>query len=470
MAHLLAIAIPMILSTSAHAIRMFTDRYFLSQHSVLEFTASMQASITSFTLVCFFIGVAGYANTFVAQYYGDKQYKKIGPSIWQSNYFALVGSFIMLCLIPLAKPLFDWMGHEQQVRIFEILYFKIMCISCIPAVINASLSCFYSGRGKTWTIFWVNITSCCINIVLDYIMIFGKCGLPEMGISGAGWATVISTVFTTACYVILFSLPENRNTYHTLSGWRFDKDLFLRMLRFGCPNGLHFFLDVAGFTFFIMFIGRLGNLEMAASNIAFQLNHLAFFPMIGLGIAISTLTGQELGQNRPDLAVRAAHSACMVSFAYMTLMAIGYVFIPDVFMSPFANMDSLKDSNITFEQIRPMVVVLLRYIALYCLFDTGNIVFSGVLKGAGDTRFVMLCSLGLCWGVMVTPAMICTHYHIGPGNGLYFSWAGLTLFVCLLATTFFLRYRNGKWKHMRVIDQQTVPTLSAKLDSPLDME
>ncbi len=470
MAHVLAIAVPMILSTSAHAIQMFTDRMFLSWHSSLEFAASMQASITSFTLICFFIGVTGYANTFVAQYTGSGQPHRVGPSIWQSVYFSLIGCMFMLLLMPQAQRIFSMMGHEESVQVFEVIYFKIICISCIPAVLNSAFSCFYTGRGRTWVVFAINVSATILNIVLDYLMVFGKYGFSEMGIAGAGWATVISGAFSTVCYLILFFLPENRQKYNTLAGIKPDWELFGRLIKFGCPNGLHFMLDVAGFTFFIMFMGQLGNMEMAASNMAFQLNHLAFFPMIGLSIAISTITGQALGKDKPEEAVRATKSSCILSFGYMIAMALGFVLVPDLFMMPFGSMEATQNGGVSFEQVRPLVVVLLRYIAVYCLFDTGNIVFSGVLKGAGDTRFVMLCSLGLCWGVMVIPTMLFTHYHIGPGNGLYFSWIALTLFICLLALVFYLRYAGGAWRSMRVIENQQVPALKPLSDVPMEIE
>ncbi len=472
MAHVLAIAIPMILSTSAHTVQMFTDRMFLSWHSSLEFAASMQASITSFTLICFFMGVTGYANTFVAQYTGSGQHHRVGPSIWQANYFAIIGGLFMLLLIPYADDIFRWVGHEQQVQVYEVTYFRIMCISAIPAVLNSALACFYTGRGKTWIVFWINISATIINIVLDYIMIFGKYGCPELGIAGAGWATVVATVFSTLCYVYLFFSKENRQIYNTLAGLKPDWQLFGRLIKFGCPNGFHFLLDVAGFTLFIMYVGRLGNLELAASNMAFQLNHLAFFPMIGLGIAISTVTGHALGADKPEEAVRATWSACILSFGYMIVLALGFVCCYDFFLIPFASMGSGPDGGVSFEQVRPVVIILLRFVALYCIFDTGNIVFAGTLKGAGDTRFVMFCSLGLCWGVMVLPTILLTENHIGPGNGLYLSWLALTLFVCLLAGVFYLRFACGKWKSMRVIEQPTLPALSTipYAEIPTDLE
>ncbi len=466
MAHVLQISFPLILSTSAHTIKMFTDRMFLSWHSQEEFAAGLQAGITAFLLICFFMGVAGYANTFVAQYTGNGRPERVGPAVWQAIYFALLGIIAMVIAIPQADYIFDKIGHDPDVRIHEVVYFKLICISCIPMVVGNAMSCFYTGRGETWVVFWINIISALVNVVFDYAMIFGRFGFQDMGIAGAGWATVISCFSTVFMYGIMFVLPENRKKYNTLSGAKIDLDLMKRLIRYGCPNGIHFTLDVAGFTLFIAYVGGLGTVELAATSLAFQFNHLAFFPMIGMGIGVTIITGQALGKDQPEEAVRAAWSAGILALGYMVLMSIGFLLVPEVLLKPFEHDADMEK----FMQVKPLVIVLLRFVALYCLLDAGNIVFSAVLRGAGDTRFVMLCSLLLCWGIMVIPTYFITKYEYGPGRGLYLSWLALTGFVCLLAVIFYLRFIYGKWKTMRVIEQAPPLPASASVDIPPELE
>ena len=107
--------------------------------------------------------------------------------------------------------------------------------------------------------------------------------------------------------VLLIWLVSSRGLVEEFGIWRnrrFDRELFVRFLRFGFPQGLHFFLDVASFAVFMLLIGRLGRNELAATNLAFNLNTLAFVPMLGLGTAVSTLVGQRIGEGRPEIAVR----------------------------------------------------------------------------------------------------------------------------------------------------------------------
>jgi len=167
-------------------------------------------------------------------------------------------------------------------------------------------------------------------------MIFGNWGFPELGIKGAAIATVISASFSLLAYLVLLSRRAYDQRYHTLRGWRFKSFLFVRLMRFGLPSGVQFFLDVAGFTVFLLLVGRLGTNALAATNIAFNINSLAFMPMIGFGIAVSVLVGQHLGKDHPDLAVKSAYSGFHLTFLYMGTVAALYVLVPDLFLRPFA--------------------------------------------------------------------------------------------------------------------------------------
>ena len=133
--------------------------------------------------------------------------------------------------------------------------------------------------------------------------------IPELGIRGAAWATVFSHLLGAVLFLILIFRGKFRRKYHTLRAWRFEIGLFRRLMRFGLPNGLQVFLEVLSFSLFILLVGRLGEVPLAATNLAFNINTLAFLPMLGLGIAVSTLVGRYLGQNRAELAERSTYSA-----------------------------------------------------------------------------------------------------------------------------------------------------------------
>ena len=442
----LSIAIPLILSTGAWSIQHFVDRMFLTWYSPEAIAAAMPAGMLNFTIMSLFLGTASYVSTFVAQYHGSGRDERIGPVLWQGMYLAIIGGIVHLVLVPLAGPFFRFVGHEPLVQQYETIYFQVLCLGATPAIASSAMSGFFSGRGKTWPVMWVNILGTAVNLIMDYGLIFGKWGLPELGIKGAAIATVISACFSFVAYLILLSRPTHDGRYYTLRGRMFERVLFLRLMYFGFPSGVQFFLDMAGFTTFILLIGRLGTPQLAATNIAFNINTLAFMPMIGFGIAVSVLVGQYLGKNRPDLAERSVYSSFHLTFLYMASVAAAYVLFPSIFLDPFAS----QADPASFIAIRKTTIILLRFVAVYSLFDALNIVFASAIKGAGDTRFVMFMIAIVSSVALVIPSYIAL---VLLDAGIYTGWTIASAYVSTLGLIFLFRFMGGKWKSMRVIEQ-----------------
>jgi MATE family multidrug resistance protein len=437
------------ISTSAWSVQHFVDRVFLSWHSREALAASMPAGMLNFMFASFFLGTIGYVNTFVAQYVGAGRNHRVGPAVWQGVRFAVLGGLFMLALVPFSDWFFEMAGHEQAIRSLESDYFRIYCFMG-PAMAGQALSCFFSGRGKTLTVMWVNMVATGVNIVLDYAWIFGNWGFPEWGIRGAAWATVVTHYVMMILFLVLVLSRKHRLTYNTFSGRRADWGLFRRLIRFGVPNGTQFMLDITAFTMFIMLIGRLGPIPLTATNITFTLNVLAFLPLVGMGMAVSTLVGQYIGKAKPEIAEQATYSACIMSLGYMGLMASGFVFLPSVFLAPFSS----GADPVAFAEAWDISIILLRYVAVYCIFDGMYIVFSAAVKGAGDTRFVMWATVLLAWGLMVVPSYLAVTYF---GFGVYGVWIFICAYICVGGVVFLIRFRGGKWKTMKVIENASPP-------------
>ena len=441
----LVIAIPLVLSTATWSVQHFVDRMFLAWYSPETIAAAMPAGMLSFTVISIFMGTAGYVSTFVAQYHGAKRYHRIGPALWQGIYISLFGGLVMLGIIPLAEPAFRLIGHGPSIQQHEVIYFQIMCLGGGAYIGSYALSGFFSGRGKTWPVMWVNAATTVVNLVLDYALIFGRWGFPELGIRGAAIATVVAGVFSLLLFFALLFSAGNDRVYHTRRGWRLEKDLFARLLRFGFPSGMQFFLEIAGFTGFVLVVGRLGTASLAATNIAFNINTLAFMPMIGCGIAISVLVGQYLGAQKPDIAQSAVYSGFHLTFIYMASIAAAYVLLPDLFVAPFAHRADPQG----FAEIYGYSVILLRFVAIYCVFDTMNIIFCSAIKGAGDTRYVMIVTVFLSVFVLILPVYLALEVL---ELGLMVAWVFATVYIISLGVTFYIRFLGGKWKSMRVIE------------------
>lgn len=453
----LVLAIPLILSTSAWTVQHFVDRMFLTWYSPEAIAAAMPSGILNFTFMSLFIGTAGYVSTFVAQYYGAKQYDKVGVAVWQGVYLSLFGGLGFLVFIPLAGPIFRAIGHAPQVQEYEIIYFQVLCYGSVAGLGGSALSSFFSGLGRTWPVMWVNVLATAVNLVLDYAMIFGHWGLPEMGVRGAALATVIAQYVGLLTYCLVLFRKSYDQRYHTLRGWRFNAAIFRRLLRFGLPSGIQFFIDVMGITVFILLMGRLGTTNLAATNIALNINSLAFMPMIGFAIAVSVLVGQHLGNNRPDLAERGVYSGFHITLLYMSSIAALYVLAPKLILMPYA---AQADPQ-SFGEIQRLVIVLLRFVAVYSVFDSLNLIFASAIKGAGDTRFVMLAMAAMSIFVLILPSYVAL---VVLKTNIFVGWTIATCYISGLGIVFFLRYLGGKWKSMRVIDEVppfTPPTVPA---------
>ncbi|MAG13550.1 MAG: MATE family efflux transporter [Spirochaetales bacterium] len=443
---IIKMAVPLILSTGATSILHFVDRIFLTWYSSVSIAAAMPAGILNFTLMSLFIGTTSYVSTFVAQYHGAKNPTRIGPSLWQGIYIAIAGGVIIFSISFASKPIFAFFGHEQTIQNEEALYFAILSKGALFPILAGAFAGFFSGRGKNWPIMWVNFIMTAINIILDYIFIFGKLGFPEMGIRGAAFATIIAGASSCTLYILLVFRRKYNAEFKTISGWRPDRKLLGRLIRFGLPSGVQFFIDISGFTVFILLVGRIGSAELAATGITFNINTLAFMPMMGFGVAITVLVGQFVGSENPEKAERTVYSGVHLCFIYMTTIALAYVLVPQIFLVAF----SAKADPAQFEPVRNFIVVMLRFVAVYTMFDTSIIVFASALKGAGDTRFVMIMIVCLSIGGLAIPSYIAIAVL---EVGVFAAWYIISGYIFLLAITFLLRFLSGKWKGMRVIEQ-----------------
>lgn len=459
---ILTIALPLIFTTGSWALQNFIDRMFLNWYSKEAMAASMPAGILNFTLVSLFMGTVGYLSTFVAQYYGSDQNRMMGRVLWQALYLSVISGAIIMLMYPFSDGIFALVGHSERVRANESVYFSILCLSAIPLIASSALSGFFSGIGKTWIIMVANFAATAENLVMDYLMIFGNFGFPRMGIEGAAIATALSSCVSLAIYAAVIFRDSYNEAFNTRGGWRFDPGLFRRLLRFGLPNGVQFFLDMLGITLFVLIIGRLGTDSLAATNIAFNVNNIAFMPMIGLGITVSVLVGQYLGMNNPDRAEYSVYSGLHIAMVYMGLIALLYVLVPNMFIYLYAAGTDIE----RFKPTAELVKVLLRFVAFYCVFDAMNIIFASAIKGAGDTRFVMNAIVILSIFGLVIPTGVALFYL---DLGIYAGWTILTGYVVLLGIVFMFRFLGGRWKSMRVIEEPHVSIPPSMPSGPTGM-
>lgn len=444
------VSLPLVMSMAATTIMEFTDRVFLGNYSLDTLAAALPAGITAFLFMSFFMGTAEYVNVFIAQYTGAGAEGRVGASLWQGIYFSLLAGLCMVLFSLGATPFFEMIGHAPEVVRLEIVYFRILCLGSFIHILGIALSCFYSGRGVTRPVMMIHMAGTLFNIPLDYAMINGVWIFPEWGITGAAVATVCSWTLITLLMAVLVFNRENNRRFKVWTCRAFDFELFRRLIKFGVPGGIHIFADIFAFTFFILMVGRIGKNELAVTNMVISIESLVFLPLMGFSIGTSILAGQTMGKNRPDQAKDVAKHTIHIALGYTFLMAMAFVFIPEPLLNIFRSKIMTPGE---FAPLQTLGVVLLRFVAFYLLFASLGMVFMGVLKGAGDTWFVMwsICISALLF--MVLPIYIGVTWF---NANIYYVWSLLTGYVTVLCGVGFLRYRGGRWESMRVIETDPV--------------
>jgi MATE family multidrug resistance protein len=443
---LLRLALPLIISNSFWTLQITIDRVLLGHYSSKAVGAAVDAAMLFWVPFALLQYTAAYASTFVAQYLGAGRPRRAGPVVWQALHFSALGGVAFLMLVPVAAPLAALAGHAPAVAELEATYFACLCFAALPMLVTGAALAFFIGRGDNWTVLLVNAFGLGVNAVLAYAWILGHWGFPRGGIAGAGWATVVGSTASAVLALVLFLRPRYRAEFHAPGGWRLDVALFRRLMRFGLPSGVQVALDVLAFALFTVLVGRMGEAELAATSISFTLNVITVLPSLGLGQAVAVLVGRRLGEDRPDLAERSAWTGFKITGLYMAGMAVVYVAVPGWLASFFR--PSGEGGADDWRAVAALVPVLLRFTAVYSLFDGMNLIFSFALKGAGDTRFVTAVLLLLSWPMMVLPTWLAQRY----GWGLLWAWAFASAYIIALALVFLARFRGGRWKAMRVIE------------------
>ena len=445
---LMKIAWPLIVNSGTFAVLNFSDRLFLSNYGEAEFRASLPAGILFFTLVCGFMATAGFVNTFVAQMWGAGDKEGCAKATAQGILFALISIPLIMLMTPVGLWFLKLSAHGPEILALEQEYFKILMWCGGGMTMSSALSSFYSGRGNTSVIMICNVLANGINVLLNYVLIFGIGPFPELGIAGAGWATVVGSWLSPVIFMLLYFSKSVNKEFKTRKNLRFDPWLFKRMLRFGFPSGVHWFLDVAAFTVFVLLVGRMGPIAHIASNIALSINLVAFMPMIGMGIAASILVGQYLGRDQPDCAEKVGWLAMKIGIGYVAVTGLSFILFPAFFTNVFGNGGG---STVPYDELLKTVRILLVMLAIWGGADAVALVLSGALKGAGDTHFVMYFQSAVAWGILVLGQLVIV---VWLELNIFVSWAWTLIYIIILGIGFALRFRSGRWKRIDLLDRR----------------
>jgi MATE family multidrug resistance protein len=437
----------MIASQASETVMLFVDRLFLSRLGKVAIAASMSGGLSAFVFTSFFAGIVGYTNAVVAQYYGAGRPQRCVETAAQGVYLSFAFFPLILLLTPLVGRFFAVMGHSPEQIEMEFTYFRILILGGVFILLRQVLVGFFLGIGESKAVMIANLTGMFVNVPLNYVLIFGKLGFPALGIRGAAIGTVAGT-FT--IFVILFLRYLRHRYYQKYEGggrWRLRYDGLRRLIRFGLPAGTELFLNVFAFNLFIQLMHGMGPDVAAAVTITFNYDMVAFVPMLGLGIAVTALVGRQMGGGNPEGAARATYLALRVGYGYAAVMMLLFVFGAGPLVGVFTGGIDPNERELV-----ALATAMLRLAAVYTLADITQLVFSGALRGAGDTRYVMLISVIIHW-LLAAGALVLIRVVQAPPLSV---WIFFISFVIVLGAAIYLRFRSGGWRKLKVIEEEDV--------------
>jgi len=441
---LLAIALPMVVSQAAETAMLFTDRLFLSALSPVHMAAAMGGGLTAFMFMTFFIGLTGYATALVAQYLGAGKERLCGRALFQSVLCALLAAPVLAMLVPVGEWMMTVTGPDPAQLVLEIDYFRILMWGAGVSLLRNAMAAFWSGLGKTRIIMVSALASMVVNVVLNWLLIFGHLGFPAMGIRGAAIGTIIGNGVGLVIIAAAFAPLWRDRLFHLRSAFAFDGAMMKKLWRFGYPGGLEFLLNVLAFNLIVLTFHSYGVVEAAAVTIAFNWDMVSFIPIVGVGIGVTSLVGRCMGARNPDAAHRAAMSGLKVASVYTGFIVVVYLALAPQLVGIFVH-----DGN---RDITNMARFMVQLVAFYVMADGFGQVFSGALRGAGDTFATMVISVSTHWLLAGLSFLAVRMLSLSAET----SWLLVVGFVWCIAAALFVRWRSGKWRTIEVVDHEAI--------------
>lgn len=350
---------------------------------------------------------------------------------------ALWGLAMGVLFFAAANPLLRIMGAEPGALHNGVRYMQAAAFG-IPfyTVLYTSNACL-QGAGNTRTPMYIMLVVNLVNAVLAYLLINGPGPIPSFGVRGSGMGYTAAALTGSSLVIALLVRGRSGLHYFLTKALAFDTAETRRILRVGIPAGAEQFQFQFAFLIYTRIIASLGTTALAAHQVALRIEGLTFQPGFALGVAATTLVGQGLGAQRPDLAERAATTAAIIAFLGMT--AVGAILM--IFGEPITRL------FITEQEVVETGRKLLFIFGFALPAMAISLSLGGALRGAGDTRSVLAIMTTGVWGIRLLPAYLLA---VVAGLGVPGAWAAAVLDINSRAALMFLRFRQGRWKQIKV--------------------
>jgi MATE family multidrug resistance protein len=361
------------------------------------------------------VGLMLGLDPMVARAFGAGRLHECHRAMFTGLYLSLPLTLLIMTFVWNSAPLLAALGLHPAVLELTGPYLSAIVWSTLPLLLYTVFRRYLQGMSLVQPVMFALITANAVNFLTNWVLIFGRWGAPALGVAGAGWATLASRIYMAGVLLGYMVYHDRRHQTGMLQGplrpvWERAREL----LSLGVPAALQIGLEVGVFALVTMLIGRISPEELAAHQVALSMAGFTFMVPLGVGSAAAVRVGQALGRGDPAGAGRAGWTALLLGEVFMSCAGAVFLLAPGWIIRLFT----------TDPRVLSVGVSLLTVAAVFQLFDGLQVVATGALRGAGDTRTPMLCHLAGYWFVGLPLG-----YRLGFGAG--WGAAGLWIGLCL---------------------------------------
>jgi putative MATE family efflux protein len=431
----LALALPIVGGMVSQNVFNLVDMAMVGYLGDAALAAVGVGGFASFVCMAVIIGVSMGVQATASRRKGEERFSEMAVAL-------NAGLLVVFCVAPVLSlilyervpSLFRLLNGDPEVIALGAPYMQIRVLAITFVGCNFAFRGYWNAVDRSRLYMYTLLTMHTCNLCLNYVLIFGKLGFPELGVTGAAVGTAISTAIGTTIYVTLGIRYARREGFLRRFPSRAD---ISQIVRLSLPNSIQTFFFAAGMTAMYWVIGKIGTLELAAANVLINITLVALLPTIGLGMAAATLVGQALGRNDPADAAQWAWDVVKIGLVLLATLGVPMWLVPDLVLSAFLhNPDTIAVAR------WPM-----RLIGMTIMIEAVGTILMNALLGAGDARRVMKISI-MCQWVYFLPLA----YLIGPvlGHGLFAVWLLNGSYRALMAILMATLWKQGKWAAIKV--------------------
>jgi MATE family multidrug resistance protein len=432
---LLALALPMVLARASQSVITFADAIQVKGLGAGAIAATATGGLNVMGFVILPMGMAFIIQSFVAQLAGKNRTSDAPRFAWYGLAIALFAAMIAAAMIPLVGPALSLTGYSPQVQHEMTEYMEIRMLSVGAIVGVEALGNWFGGLGNTWMQMIAGLITMVTAVVLNALLI------PKMGVNGAAVASAIASWLGFLFIAVAF-WPKRHGR------GELSRRELRRVIRFGLPNGINWFLEFAAFQVFVnVVMAGLGDETVAALNVVLAVNSIAFMPAFGLSSAGAILAGQAIGAGEKDSVWPSVKLTLAVTLAWMGLVTACYLLGSHIVLGWFA------PAGAAGERLIALGASMLLVSALWQVFDGTGMTLSETLRAAGDTSWPAAARIVLAWLVFVPSAYIVVRYTTGGALGAMGCLVG---YIALLAIALAIRFKSGAWRRIELIEPDLV--------------